>query len=110
MLRRVSGVEHHNAEKDDHVRKAIERRIEKAAELRYVACQTGDVSVQHVEEIRYDQNDPREEKFSDTKKHAAADVDRYTDRREDVRMNPCRGECSDHRVDDPHCSPAYACS
>ena len=51
-----------------------------------------------------------EEELSDPEQDCASDVDGYTDRRQDVRRNTGRSKSTDHRIDDPHCASAYACS
>ena len=46
-----------------------------------------DVAVEHVENVRDDQHDAGPEEFAEPEQHAAADVDRYADRRQDVRRD-----------------------
>src|SRR6187549_1526581 len=110
MLWRVTGIEHHDAEEDDHVGQAVERGVEKTSKLCDVTGLPGDVAIQHVEEIGDDQHDPCPEKFSDAKEHAASDVDRDADRGEDIRMDTGSCKSADHRIDDPHCTASDTCS
>ena len=74
-----------------------------AKAVNYVGAGT----VEHVEDVCDDQDDAGPEELADTEQDAAADVDGHTDRREQVRVHARGREPANHRVDDPHCTPAY---
>jgi hypothetical protein len=53
------------------IRQAIERRIEKAPKAGYSTREPGDLAVQHVEQISYDQNNSGPEEPAESKQQAA---------------------------------------
>src|SRR5687767_2105480 len=110
MLRRVSGVKNYYAEKSDHIGKPIERRIEIAAEERHVSGFSGNVAVEHIKQISDNQNNSRPEKLAETEQNAAADIYRYADRRQNVRVNAAVGKPFHHSVNDSLRSAPDACS
>jgi hypothetical protein len=107
MLRRVPCVKDHDAQKRDHIRESVESRIKKAAEFGNVTRLSGNIAVKHVEQVRDYQNDTCPKEFPKTEQDTAADVYRYADRSQDVRMHAGGRQNPHHRVDDAHCSPSY---
>src|SRR6187431_1862517 len=108
MLRRVSGVKDHYAEERHHVGQPVERRIEKASELRHISCHSSDIAVEHVENVRYDQYDTGPKEFAEPEQNAAPDIYRNADCCQDVRMDTNRSQAANHRVDDGHGTASYA--
>jgi hypothetical protein len=101
VLRRISGIKNHYAEKRDHIGEPVERRIEITAEKRDVTRFSGDVAVEHIKKIGDDQNDSRPEKFTGAEQNAAADIYRDTDSSQNVRMNAAVGKPFHHPVNNP---------
>src|SRR5438132_8152461 len=106
----VAGIEDHQAYEHHHVRQAIERRIKKAAIARHSSRKSRDLAVEHVEQVRDDQDDAGPEKISKAKQQTRSDVYGYADERENVRIKMTSRQPTNHGIDDSLTSPTDACA
>src|SRR6185437_3882820 len=103
----VARVKDHQAHEHDHVRKAIKRRIKKTAETCYATRQPRHLAVQHVKQVRYDQNHAGPEEHSVTEQQSRGNVNSYADKCQEVRINVTTRQPTHHRIDDSLSCSSY---
>ncbi len=74
MGRGVAGVIDHQADENHHVRQSVQRGIQKPAKSRNTARKPGDLPVEHVKKVGYNQRDAGGEEPAQPKKKTATDV------------------------------------
>lgn len=95
----VPGVKDHQSDKNDHVGKAIEGGIQKAAKSRDSARKPRHLPVQHVKKIGNDQNNPGPEKLAVAEEQSGANIYGNPDDGQDVWIDVAVREPTHHRVD-----------
>src|SRR5436853_5799632 len=99
MILGVARVEDHQADEDDHVGEAVERRIKKAAETRHAPRKPCDLTVKHIEQVGNDQDDSGPEEITEAEEQTAADIDRNAYDREQIRIDSAIRQPAHHRTD-----------
>src|SRR5437763_1035881 len=101
MKFRVARVEEHEADEGGHVRDAVERGVEEAAEARYLIREARDLAVEHIEEVGDDEDESGPEEVAEGEHETAQDVYRNARHGQKVRVDPAPRESLHHRADDP---------
>src|SRR5256714_14511597 len=97
----VARVEDHETDEGGHVGDAVESGVEEAAEARDLVGESRDLAVEHVEEVRDDEDDARPEEVAEAEHEAAQDVYQNARHGQKVRVDPAPREPLHHRADDP---------
>jgi hypothetical protein len=108
MILGVAGIEHDQAYENHHIGEPIEAGVEKAAETRDPARQTGYLPVQHIEKIGNYQDDAGPEKLAVTEQQAGPDVDGDANHSQQVGIDVTMGQPTHHCVNDSLRPAAYA--
>src|SRR5687767_2220274 len=95
----VPRVENHQPDKHHHVGQPIQRRIKEPTKPGYSAGQARYLPIEHVEQVRDDQDDSGPEKVAPSKQQPRPDIYRYADESQKVRTDMPAGKPPHHRVD-----------
>src|SRR5258708_4501913 len=103
-------IKDHQPNEHDHVRQSIERGIEKASKAGYSTRETGNLTVEHVEQISDYQYDSGPDELAESEYQARSDINRYPDESQDVWAYVSARQPTQHRVDDSLARFSYTCT
>ncbi|MDT4968096.1 MAG: hypothetical protein QOJ64_2833 [Acidobacteriota bacterium] len=98
MVWRIAGVKDHQSDENNHVGETIQRGVKKPAETSYATGEPRHLPIEHVKKIGDYQDDSGPEEIAESEEQPAADVYRYADDGEKVRIDPTLGQSTHYRT------------